>query len=490
MTVQIPKIKPLYLAIDQGGHASRALVFNPEGQIIAQGVQKIETQHPHPDWVEHDADALVTSLQAAIQEAVSQLGEQKSALRGAGLATQRSSIVCWHRKSLRPLSKVISWQDRRAADRMQGFACQAKVIHEKTGLFPSAHYGASKLRWCLDHLPSVQKAEAEGELCMGPLSSFLSARLTGTSQPVADPANAARTLLWNIKTGDWDPLLLEQFGVPLHVLPACVSSRHDFGHIAVSDLHIPLCIVTGDQSAALFQEGMPQKEATFINMGTGAFLQRSVGDRLTDATRLLSSVVFSENNAQQYVLEGTVNGAGAALSWFSKQRRESQPWPEAADAWLRNTTAPPLFINGVGGIGSPFWLPKIDSHFIGDGDPAAQFCGIIESILFLIQANLDEMDKILSPAKALVVSGGLSVSDPLCQKLANLSKVPVRRNTEPEASARGLAYLLGLQNQALAPQQGFKPLPASALQRRYGRWLKIMKGLSPDAENPPKRRQT
>ncbi len=466
-----------YLALDQGGHASRALVFDQSGKIIAQTHRKIETQYPQCNWVEHDAETLLTSLQWAMQNVISQLGRQKSQIIAAGLATQRSSIVSWHRKSGRALSKVISWQDRRAADFMQTLEKKSTNIHKRTGLFPSAHHGASKLRWSLLHLSEVKKAQKEGMLFMGPLASFLSARLTQTERALTDPANAARTLLWNIKTGNWDTSLLKQFGIPLSVLPFCVNSSADFGQIAVSGLNIPLKLVTGDQSAALFQEGPPRKHAIYINIGTGAFLQKIFKDPQTESSRLLSSVVFSEKNHRQYALEGTVNGAGAALIWFSK-KNQIAPWPKEAEDWLQNTLAPPIFINGIGGVGSPFWEPDIKSRFIGKGNTAAQFTAVVESILFLIKANLDEMNQ--SP-KVLILSGGLSASDLLCQKLANLSKIPILQSKNQEATARGLAYLLGKFvgkfEVKTSDSKNFSPQPAPQLQSRYLQWLKTMMSL-------------
>lgn len=477
--MHIPKTQPLYLALDQGGHASRALVFDKEGCIVAQAYQKIKTQSPQPGWVEHDAETLVASLQSAMRDVVKQLGKEQRGLCAAGLATQRSSIVCWHRTTKQALSKVISWQDRRNADWMHTFAAETTAIHEITGLFPSAHYGASKLRWCLDHLPEVQRAQAQDSLCFGPLASFLSARLTQANKAWVDPANAARTLLWNIKTGDWDAQLLKKFAIPLQALPTCVDSRYNFGRIALSRLEIPLSVVTGDQTAALFQEGSPRKNVIYINIGTGAFLQGFMENTAPEAPRLLSSVIFSEHKLRQYALEGTVNGAGAALSWFAKQY-DSVAWPEQSEIWLRDTLNPPLFINGIGGIGSPFWQPKIDSHFIGKGDQGARFCALVESILFLIQTNLDEMLKILGPPKTLILSGGLSASDHFCQKLADLSEIPVVRSAQQEATARGLANLLAQSYETRddGASQRLAPQPALKLQGRYGQWLKKMHTLT------------
>ncbi len=175
----MPTEAKLYLAVDQGGHASRALVFDARGEMVAKHLCEIATESPRPGWVEHDAEALAASVQSAISGAVEALGAKKDRLVAAGLATQRSSMVCWDRITGQPLSKVISWRDVRAADAMKVFEAEADAIHRKTGLYPSPHYGASKLRWCLDHLPEVQAALREGRLCFGPLASFLTARITG-----------------------------------------------------------------------------------------------------------------------------------------------------------------------------------------------------------------------------------------------------------------------------------------------------------------------
>ena len=430
----------LFLAIDQGGHASRAFVFDAKGAVLAKASCTLKTNRPLALRVEHDAEDLIASIKGAINHAVSQLGENQDRLYAAGLATQRASVVCWNRKNRQALSKVISWQDRRAAGWMESLGLDSAELHRRTGLFPSAHYGASKLRWCLEHLPAVQSALQKGELAMGPLASFIIACLTEEGQAYADPANASRTLLWNILACNWDDHLLKTFQIPTNVLPLCVPSRHPYGHIALSKRRLPLSFVTGDQSAALFHDGKPKKNAIYLNLGTGAFLQR-LQKQSPQTERLLSSLVLCEDGECVYALEGTINGAGAALAWFSDQY-QADKWFESAEDWLKKTLAPPLFINAIGGLASPYWMPRLSSGFIGGGDLAARLTAVIESILFLIQVNLEEMGKVTAPPTQLIVSGGLSAIDGLCQRLANLSGILVVRSEDCDATARGLAFLM------------------------------------------------
>ena len=218
---------PLYLCLDQGGHASRALVFDRRGALQVSALREVEVREPRPGWVEQDPEELVASLPAVIANVIASLGARAGQIVNAGIATQRASLVCWDRHTGEALAPVISWQDWRASAWLDPFSAHASEVHQRTGLRLSPHYGASKMRWCLDHLPAVAAARREGRLAMGPLASFLLFRLLEEKPFLADPANAARTLLWNLRALDWDPWLLELFGIPSETLPRCVPTRQD-----------------------------------------------------------------------------------------------------------------------------------------------------------------------------------------------------------------------------------------------------------------------
>jgi glycerol kinase len=462
---------PLYLCIDQGGHASRALVFDGRGVLHASSLREVGVRAPTPDRVEQDPEELVASLRAVIAEAVISLGDRADQIVSAGIATQRSSIVCWDRRTGAALSPVISWQDRRAHQWLDQFSAHTSEVHRRTGLMLSAHYGASKLCWCLDHLPAVTAARREGRLAMGPLASFLLFRLLAEKPMLADPANAARTLLWNIRSLDWDPWLLECFGVPRDPLPHCVPTHHPFGTLHVKERRIPLTVATGDQSAALFSLGAPQPEAAYINMGTGAFIQRAF-NQAPEADGLLTGMVYRDADRAIFVLEGTVNGAAAALRWaegeWGLENIEAR-LPE----WLARDGDVPLFLNGVGGLGAPYWSAEFDSRMVGDGEPWQMAVAVIESIVFLLQTNLERMQKLPPATTRLVVSGGLARYDGLCQRLADLSGLPVYRPAEHEATAHGTAYLLArFPDDWLEEKPGtpFVPKKNTGLRQRYQRW--------------------
>ncbi len=471
-----PAGRPLYLALDQGGHASRALVFDARGALLAKGLREVKVHHPRPDWVEQDPEELLASLYEAIGDALGDLGAQAARLAAAGLATQRSSIVCWDRVTGHALSPVISWQDRRAHAWLARFAPLAESIHATTGLMLSAHYGASKLRWCLDHLPAVMRAQSQGRLAFGPLASFLIFRLTEERTLAADPANGARTLLRNLKTETWDEGLLHLFGIPLSALPPCVPTRHGFGRIAVDGRQLPLTLVTGDQSAALFARGAPRASHAYINMGTGAFVQRIATGFPDRPSRLLTGVALHDGDEKTYVLEGTVNGAGAALQWIEEQLG-IEDLAQQLPAWLASDTEPPLFLNGIAGLGSPYWVADFESRFSAEAEPGPMAVAVTESIVFLLQVNLDLLQELPVALEQIVASGGLTWYDGVCQRISDLSGLPLHRPAGYEATARGTAWLLAGKPEYWAePEPGlrFQPRANPALRARYERWRTAM----------------
>ena len=461
----------LVLALDQGGHASRAVLFDARGKEIAVAQVPVATRREGSDCVEQSVGELVESLRTAAADACDSVEARGMQIAAAGLATQRSTIVCSSRSSGEPLTDAISWQDRRNAAWLEDLRPHAARVRALTGLVLSPHYGASKMRWCLDHVPTVKEAAIRHDLAIGPLASFLLCRLLGERPFVVDPANAARTSLFDPLRLDWSPPLLELFGIGIDLLPRCVPTRFEYGTLAVAERPVPLRACTGDQSAAAFAFGRPESSTALVNVGTGAFVQRaSAGDApLPDG--LLKSVLCADDTGVIVSHEGTVNGAGSALEWFADRTALDV---ERALGSLRpsNAPAPPVFMNGVGGLGAPFWKPAFPIEFVGQGGDMEQLAAVVESIAFLLGENLMAMQR-SAPLRVIVISGGLARCDYLCQVLADVSGLPVERCVLREATARGVAFLAaGQPEDWLQPpvDRRFTPAANPALAARHARW--------------------
>jgi glycerol kinase len=482
---------PLVIAVDQGGHASRAIAFDARGEALAEAFAPISTFRAGADRVEHDALEVVESVRTALADVHQSLGDEAHRVVAAGLATQRSSIACWDLRTNKPLSPILSWQDRRNAALVERLRERAASIRARTGLVLSPHYGASKLRWCLDHLDPVRAAAAAKRLGAGPLSAWLLRSLLGEHPHVVDPVNAARTQLLDLQTQAWSAELLESFGIAPELLPRVVPNRHAYGHLPFGQRSIPLIVCTGDQSAMPFAYGSPDERTIYLNVGTGAFLQRLSHGRVADG--LVTSLLWMEQRdgaaaAVMHAVEGTVNGAASAIDWLNE--RVGIDTHRAAATMTRERAAsfaPPLFINGVSGVGSPYWRANLEPRFIGEGNETARVIAVLESIAFLICKNVELMGE---GAERILASGGLVASDYLCDCIATLSGLPVERTTLQESTATGLAYLIAGQPKDWQPQaklERFTPVSDASLNRRFVRWSQEMEGGEEPQKNTKKK---
>jgi glycerol kinase len=458
------------LAVDQGTHASRALVVDTSGQVVSRSLRSVSLTRPRPGWVEQDAGQIAASVEAAIDEVVQGLtATQRAAVHACGICSQRSTVLAWQENGT-PLSTAINWQDTRGAPQLETLRNRASDIHRLSGLPLSAHYGASKLHWLHRLLGN------DPDITLGPLVSFLLHRVTGNKRCAVDHSNAQRMQLFDIHALNWSPRLCNWFDVPIDNLPPCLPVRHDYGTLA--DSGIPITAVCGDQNAAWFGSGQPDAGTARVNLGSGAFILARQADD-SAVPNLLSSIADSDLDSCQHLLEGTVNGAGNALQWLSTQR-SLRDIHTRLGGWLEKITQPPIFLNTVGGLGSPWWEQGLAPRFVADSgrySDAETAVAVAESALFLVKYNLEQIRKQQAILR-LTVSGGLSRLGPLCQKLANLSGLPVERAEDPEASARGVAWLAAGRPehwQRAGKTQLFAPLSDTGLTTRYSQFIEKLR---------------
>jgi glycerol kinase len=239
---------------------------------------------------------------------------------------------------------------------------------------------------------------------------------------------------------------------------------------------IPLNALNGDQTAALYADGEIDRDAVLVNLGTGGFVLKPTGTILMTHDALLSGICDSSDHARSYLLEGTVNGAGASLRWALKQHGLGTAPAEVRNALEVCRDPKLLFINSVGGLGSPWWIDgplpcwrTLSGIPVSRPDKAEAIASIIESILFLVMNNLALLLEIVPGIRHIRISGGLSGQDLVCRKLANLSGLQVIRTNQPEATARGIAWLAAGKPASWirSKQECFYPEDDSQLQQRY-----------------------
>ena len=438
------------LALDQGTTGSTALVIGQDGSVLGRGYREFTQHFPQPGWVEHDAEEIFRVSVEAMREAVAASGERPV---GLGITNQRETVVLWDRRTLVPVARAIVWQDRRTTDRCRELQESGlePMLRERTGLVADPYFSATKLEWLLRDA-ELRRRAGKGELAAGTVDSWLVARLTGGRAHVTDHTNASRTLLYDLRSRDWSPELLQQFSVPPEVLPTVVRSS---GVVEQTDpIHLgwslPIAGLAGDQQAALFGQGCVSPGLAKNTYGTGAFLLVLAGDRLpTPAQGLLATAACGPMGEPCYAVEGSVFVAGAAVQWL---RDGLGIIDQAADTAALARSVPDTggvyFVPAFVGLGTPYWEPDARGTITGltRGTSRAHLArAALEAMAYSSAELLEAMSSTIGQAvPALRVDGGAAANDWLMQFQADVLGIPVERPDLVEITALGAAGLAGL----------------------------------------------
>jgi glycerol kinase len=413
------------LAIDQGTSATKAVLVDATGTIVARGSAPVPLSTPRAGWVEQDANAIWASVQAAVAQCV---GDRRVA--AVGLSTQRESLLLWDRASGEPLGPLLSWQDQRTdCARWRDHADDVRAL---SGLPLDPMFSAAKARWLLDAYGS------EGH-CLGTVDSFLLHKLGGGH--VIEAGNAARTQLLDVRARDWSPELLELFGVPREVLPDVIPSTGPFpttkGLAPVPD-GTPVHAVMGDSHAALFAHAGWRPGQVKATYGTGSSIM-SLGDPST-ATNLCLTIAWDDDGRVAHAFEGNIRSTGGTLTWLAELFGTT---PTALAELAGDSADGVHLVPAFGGLAAPWW----DDEAVGvvSGLTFATRLpqlarAALESIAFQVEDTVAALD---APVETLLVDGGPTANRTLMQLQADTSGRAVARSLTPELSALGVAHLAG-----------------------------------------------
>ena len=442
------------LALDQGTTSSRAILFDRAGAIRNLAQREFTQHYPQPGWVEHDADEIWATQAGVMAEVVAQAGVNFNQVAAIGITNQRETTVVWDRASGRPIHRAIVWQDRRTADLCDSLKQRglAPTIQEKTGLVIDAYFSGTKLKWILDHVDGARKAAAEGKLAFGTIDTWLAWKLTNGRAHITDVSNASRTLLYNIRTHQWDDELLKLLDVPRAMLPEVRASSERYAETAdqLFSTRVPIAGIAGDQQAALFGQMCLQPGMLKHTYGTGGFMMLNTGDKpVPSKNNLLTTIGWKVQGQVTYALEGSIFIAGAVVQWLRDGLgiiRTSSDVERLAASVADNGGI--YLVPAFAGLGAPHWDQFARGTIVGitRGTTAGHLArAALESIAYQTMDVLQAMEADSGiPLKELRVDGGATVDDLLMQFQADLIGVPLVRPKVRETTALGAAYLAGL----------------------------------------------
>lgn len=439
------------LSFDQGTTSSRAIIFDHDGQIIKTAQEEFMQIYPKPGWVEHNTDE-IWQTQLKVANAVVDNADDIAAI---GITNQRETTVIWDRNTAKPIHNAIVWQDRRTSafcDELKAEGFDA-VIHDHTGLVTDAYFSGTKVKWLLDNIPNAREKAQNGDLAFGTIDSFLVWKLTGGRLHITDVSNAARTMLFDIHTGDWAQPILDRLNIPRAILPDVKPCSQVYGEADPKHFGraIPIAGMAGDQQAATFGQAAYSAGMAKNTYGTGCFMLMNTGDKpQSSKNNLLTTIAWQvENQPMQYALEGSIFMAGAAVQWLRDEMKmiddaaESEAIANSIDS-TDGVYVVPAFV----GLGAPYWDQYARGTIVGmtRGSGRAQIVrATLESIAFQTRDVVSAMtaDSGLD-LDTLRVDGGAVANDFLMQFQADILGVPVQRPVITETTALGAAYLAGL----------------------------------------------
>ncbi len=448
------KTGPFLLALDQGTTSTRAILFGADLQPLATAQQELQQHFPAPGWVEHEAEEIWQASVAVMRDALAKGGASAGQVAGIGITNQRETVVVWDRATGRPIHRAIVWQDRRTAEfcaRLRAGGHEA-LVRERTGLLLDPYFSATKLAWLLDHVPGARDRAARGELCFGTIDSYLLFRLTEGRVHATDATNAARTMLFDIHRGAWDPDLLDLLQIPAALLPEVRDCAAEFGSTGVLGAPVAVRGMAGDQQAATMGQACFAPGMLKSTYGTGCFALLNTGaEPVLSKNRLLTTIAWQLGGQRTYALEGAIFVAGAAVQWLRDglgiigSAAETGALAAQADP-AQSVYLVPAFV----GLGAPWWDAEARGALFGltRATGRAEIArATLESVAYQTKDLLDAMQADWHGAGRTVlrVDGGMTASDWTMQFLSDLLGAPVDRPVVQETTALGAAWLAGLQ---------------------------------------------
>jgi glycerol kinase len=429
----------LLLGIDEGTSAVKAVLFDADLRTIKEVRREKTLRHPRPGWVEQDAEEVL----ATVVDAVAELLADRPDVAACGLDHQGESVLAWDAESGRPLTPIVTWQDKRSQvvlDRLESEG-RGEEIRQRSGMPLDPYFSAGKLTWLLEHDDAVARARDSGTLRLGTVDSFLCDQLGAGF--ATDSSTASRTQLG---APEWDPALLEVFGVPVEALPAIADTAGDLGMLRHDawPVDLPLRARLVDQQAALAGAGCVEPGRVKATYGTGVFVLAHAGDRRPAPTGgLLPTVAWRANGRVEWAIDGGVFTAGALVDWLSRDLGlASDPPALAAAAAQVHDAGGVRVLPALAGVGAPWWKPDARAVIAGltaGARPAHVARAALEAIAWRV-ADVVSAVRETVPVDVLRVDGGLTRDPTLLQLQADATGVPVQRGAV-DATVAGAAAL-------------------------------------------------
>ncbi len=440
------------IALDQGTTSSRSVLFDENGVQLAIEQQEFEQLFPKSGWVEHRPHEILESQLNTFTKLVQNNHINAADIAGIGITNQRETTLVWNKTTGKAIYNAIVWQDKRTTSICEDLKNRGleDYVRQNTGLVIDAYFSGTKVKWILDNVDGAKALAEKGDLLFGTVDSWLVWNLTKGESHVTDYTNASRTLLFNIKTLQWDEKLLRELNIPKNMLPEVKPSSFHFGDFEYDGSKIPIAGIAGDQQAALFGQACFNKGEAKNTYGTGCFLLMNTGeDMQLSKNGLLTTIAWGINDKVYYALEGSVFIAGAAVQWLRDGLKIIDNAQESEQIAAEVTDDNPVYVvPAFAGLGAPYWDMYAKGAIFGltrDTGRSHLVKATLESLAYQTKDLINAMEQDSKvELSTLKVDGGACANNILMQFQADILNAEIERPKNIESTALGAAYLAGI----------------------------------------------
>tara|TARA_B100000965_G_scaffold68684_1_gene53944 strand:+ start:62 stop:1513 length:1452 start_codon:yes stop_codon:yes gene_type:complete len=429
-----------YLSIDQGTTSSRAIIFDSDLNLINDSQKEYDLAYPNDGWVELNPNDVLET----VKDTVAHVLRDGKQIEACGITNQRETTIVWSKETGDPIYPAIVWQDRRTnkfCNELKSKGFEEKV-REKTGLVLDPYFSATKIKWILENVDGAKGMAKKGDLLFGTIDTYLIYKLTKEKNHLTDVTNASRTLLFNIKTMQWDDELLELFDIPKSMLPEVLSCDGEFGTLSLGENNIPIRGVIGDQQAALVGQSCFKSGDMKSTYGTGCFLMVNTENKPYKIDEgLLTTVAYKLGNEVHYAIEGSIYSCGNIIQWL-RDKMEFFAHSKDSEKFLNpnGNSNNVLFLPAFNGLGAPFWNSEVRGGFYGltqDSSVNDMVTAAFQSITFQTKEITTILENYDIKINKLLVDGGMVQNNTFCQALSDTLGKDIIQPSNVESTAIG-----------------------------------------------------
>lgn len=440
----------LLLGLDVSTTASKALLIDRQGQVVASASTALSLSTPKPLWSEQSPEEWWQAMAASIRQALQQAGISGDQVAGIGLTGQMHGLVLLDEQGqvLRP---AILWNDQRTAaqcDEIRARLGKQRLI-AITGNDALTGFTAPKFLWVQQHEPEIY-AQARHALLP---KDYIRYRLTGSY--AMDCADGAGTILFDLKTRTWSPEVLDALGIPADWLPPTYEGTAITGTVSTAAAQetglaagIPVVGGGGDQAAQAVGVGAVEVGIIALTLGTSGVVFATTPGPLVEPEGRLHAFCHAVPGLWHFM--GVMLSAAGSLQWYHDQLAsdtdfdtlvgEAQAVPPGSDGLL--------FLPYLSGERTPYPDPLARGAWVGltvRHTRAHMTRAVLEGVAFGIKDSFTLIQQAgLGDIRQVRVSGGGAKSGLWRQIMADVLGSELVTVNTTEGAAFGAALLAGV----------------------------------------------